>query len=134
MMELKLLEYVHNDLPNGFNPYYIYLMVVDGHEVGKIVLREGTDEEMYYSGHIGYSVYEEYQGHYYAYQGCLLLRTCVEKAELIITCDPHNYASLKTIQKLGCEYVETARVPKTYRKVFAEDEREKMIFRWKLTS
>lgn len=134
MMELRLMEYVHNNLPNGFTPYYIYLMIVNDLEVGRIVLRVGNEEEMYYSGHVGYSVYEEYQGHHYAYEACLLLKQYVDKDELLITCDPHNYASLKTIQMLGCEYVETVSVPKQYKKVFAEDEKEKMIFKWKMTS
>ncbi|MEG0277422.1 MAG: GNAT family N-acetyltransferase [Coprobacillus sp.] len=133
-MKLQLLEYVCEQLPKNFKPYYIYLMIVDGCEVGKIVLREGSDEEMYYSGHIGYSVYEEYRGHHYAYEGCMLLKEYIDKEELLITCDPLNYASLKTIQRLGCEYIETVQVPYTLKKIFNEDEKEKMIFRWKITS
>ena len=37
-MELKLLEYVHENLPKGFTPYYLYSMIVDSQEVGRIVL------------------------------------------------------------------------------------------------
>ncbi|MEG0593044.1 MAG: GNAT family N-acetyltransferase [Coprobacillus sp.] len=133
-MKLELLEYVHDNLPNGFKPYYIYLMIVEGCEVGKIVLREGSDEDMYYSGHIGYSVYKEFRGHHYAYEACLLLKEYVDRDYLLITCDPDNYPSLKTIHMLGCEYIEIVSIPKELKKVFTEDEKEKMIFKWKLTS
>lgn len=131
-MKLELMEYVKDHLPQGFSPYYIYNMIVANQEVGRLVLREGTDDERYFDGHIAYSVYEEYQGHYYAYQGCLLLKEYIHQDHVIITCDPMNLASLKTIQKLGCEYIETKVIPAHLRKFFTKEEHEKMIFKWNL--
>lgn len=131
-MKLELLEYVNNHLPKGFMPYYIYLIMVEDKEVGRLVYREGNEDERYYDGHIGYTIEEDYQGHSYAYQACLLLKDIVDKKELIITCDPNNIASYKTIQKLGCEYLGTYQVPSHLHHIFTKDEREKMIFKWRL--
>lgn len=131
-MKLELIEYVNKNLPKGFVPYYIYIIDVDGVEVGRLTLREGSDEQCYYEGHIGYTIDEEYRGHYYAYQACLLLKEKIDRKHVYITCDPNNIASLKTIQRLGCEYIETKKVPTQLRKYFAKDEIEKMIFQWNL--
>jgi predicted acetyltransferase len=129
-MELKLLEYVHENLPKGFTPYYLYSMIVDSQEVGRIVLRVGSDEEHYYDGHIGYTVFEEFRGHNYAYQGCLLLKEMIHFDHLIITCDPHHFISQKIIKKLGCQYIETKAIPQHLRKFYQPDEIEKMIYLW----
>lgn len=76
VIKVKLVkeEYVDKNLPKGWKPYYIYAMIVDDKAVGKIVLREGTKEERYYDGHIGYTVEKEYQGHGYAFQATQLLK------------------------------------------------------------
>ena len=131
-MKLELLEYVKDSLPKGFLPYYIYNIIVEDIEVGRLVLREGSDHERYFDGHIGYSIYEEYQGHGYAYQACLLLGDMIDSEHLLITCDPCNIASLKTIKKLECEYIETKAIPTNLRKFFTKDEHEKMIYQWNI--
>lgn len=63
-MKLELLTYEKENLPCGWKPYYIYLIMVDHIEVGRIVLREGSNEERYYDGHIGYTIEKEYRGHH----------------------------------------------------------------------
>lgn len=136
-MKLKLVkkEYVDKNLPKGWQPYYIYEMVIDDKIVGKIVLREGTSEERYYDGHIGYTVDKKYQGHNYAYQATMLLKKealLLGFDELIITCSPDNIASKKTILKLKAEYLETVVIPKKLRKNFAAGEIEKEIYIIKL--
>ncbi len=98
-MYLQLLEYVSFDLPDGFTPYYIYGIMVDDKEVGRITFREGSLQEHYFDGHIGYHIEEAYRGHHYAYQACLLLQKERGFHQVILTCDPSNQASLKTIQK-----------------------------------
>ena len=62
-----------------------------------MTLREGSCEERYYDGHIGYTVEPEFRGHYYAYQGVQLIKPIALKLgfELIITCSPNNLASKK---------------------------------------
>lgn len=131
-MKLELIEYVHENLSHGFVPYFIYSMIVDDVEVGRLTLREGTDDQCYYEGHIGYSVHEEFRGHYYAYQACIELAKIMDQDHLIMTCDPKNIASQKTIKRLGCQYKETQKIPTHLRKFFTKDEKEKMIFIWKI--
>ena len=55
-MKLELLTYEKENLPCGWKPYYIYLIMVDHIEVGRIVLREGSNEERYYDGNNGYMI------------------------------------------------------------------------------
>ncbi len=131
-MELILLEEVKDHLPQGFDPYSIYSIMIDHLEVGRIVLRSGNDEKRYYDGHVGYTIYEEYRGHHYAYQACLLLKDIIQTDHVILTCDPHNIASLKTIEKLGCEYLETRHIPSQLKKFFTLEEKEKRIYKWHL--
>lgn len=131
-MKLILLEEVKENLPQGFEPYSIYSITVNNHEVGRLVLREGNDQQRYYDGHIAYTIDEEYRGHGYAYQACLLLKKIISKEHVLITCDPSNIASKKTIEKLGCQYIETGMIPKKYQKFFHQDEKVKMIYQWNL--
>lgn len=131
-MKLELLEYVHEHLPMGFTPYYIYAIMVDSIEVGRLIFREGTMQQHYFDGHIGYHIDEAYRGHHYAYQACLLLQKQLQFHQVILTCDPHNQASLRTIQKLGARYIETKVIPAKHRRFFASDEKEKMVFIWEI--
>jgi predicted acetyltransferase len=131
-MKLKLLEYINANLPKGFDPYWIYLIIVDDKEVGRIVLREGNDSDRYFDGHIGYHIDKEFRGHNYSYQACLLLKNHIHKDHVIITCDPHNIASKKIIEKLGCEFIERKAIPTHLKKVFTKEEKEKLIYIWRL--
>lgn len=134
-MELLLDEFVKEDLQPGFTPYFIYQMIVAGAEVGTLVFRTGSDTEHYYDGHIAYTVEEAYRGHHYAYQGCLLLKEEIRKMgydHVLITCDPNNVASRKTILKLGGTYMETVPIPKAQRKFFNTKEKIKEIYRWEV--
>ena len=131
-MELVILEEVKDHLPAGFDPYTIFLIMADNNEVGRLVLRSGDETARYFDGHIGYTIDEDYRGHHYAYQACLLLKQYVSEKSLIITCDPDNIASKKTIEKLGCEYIETKPIPSSLKKFFNKDEKEKCIYRWHL--
>lgn len=131
-MKLQLLEYIDQNLPEGFTPYSIYQIFVCNQEVGRLTFREGTLEEHYYDGHIGYHIEEEYRGHHYAYQACLLLQQHLQFHQVILTCNPQNLASLRTIQKLGARYLETKTIPSSQRRFFTKDEKEKMIFIWEI--
>ena len=108
-MKLRLDEYIEAPSLPGFTPYSIYIIEVNNQEVGRIVWRLGNDEEHYYDGHIGYHIEEEYRGHHYAYQACLLLKDQIIKDgydHVLLTCDPDNIASRKTIEKLGAIFIE----------------------------
>lgn len=134
-MQLEKQIYIDKDLPAGWKPYYIFLMKVNNEIVGRMTLREGSCEERYYDGHIGYTVEPEFRGHYYAYQGVQLIKPIALKLvfkELIITCSPNNLASKKTILKLQAQYLETVEIPKKYRKDFEAGETIKEVYLIKL--
>ncbi|MFV0396115.1 MAG: GNAT family N-acetyltransferase [Coprobacillaceae bacterium] len=130
-MQLQLITYVNNELPVGWKPYYIYEIIVDNQRVGKIVFSEGTLEERYYDGHIGYTIEPEYRGHNYAFQATKILLDIIKEKnykEIIITCSPDNIASKRSIQKLNAIYLETKKVPKEIQKYFQPDEKIKEIY------
>lgn len=79
--------------------YDIYEILEEGTCVGHIVYRYGSNEQLKYSGHIGYHIENEYRGHGYAYEALDDLLSMIEKKEVIITCDLDNIASQKTIEK-----------------------------------
>ncbi|MDD6711364.1 GNAT family N-acetyltransferase [Sharpea azabuensis] len=134
-MEIKEIDFIKDNLLPNFTPYYIYAIYEGGKQVGTLVFRLGSDQEHYYDGHIAYTIEEAYRGHHYAYQACLLLKESMLQLgyqHVLITCDPANLPSKKTIMKLGCTLLGVEEVPKRYRKVFAEGENVKEIYRWEL--
>ena len=130
-MYLELLSYEKDYLPKGWKPYYIYNIIENHHEVGRIVLREGTCQERYFDGHIGYTIEEEYRGHRYSREACLLLFDKAKEiglTQLIITCSPENIASRRIIESLPSKFIEEKEIPATLRKDFGENERVKRIY------
>ena len=115
--------------------YYDILLHDSNTRVGSIDLRLTIEGDMYYYGHIGYSILRSYRGHNYAYHACLVLfeiaRKEFEMDELIITCSPENIASYKTLKKLDGELIELVEVPKNH-KLYALGETRKYIFRYKI--
>ena len=100
--------------------------------IGSIDLRLTMNEMMYYYGHIGYSILKKYQGNHYAYEACKVLMKIAKEEyklkELIITCNPDNIASYKTIKKLNANLVEIAKVPSDH-ELYQKGVRYKCIFK-----
>ena len=65
-VDLQLLEFVKMPLKKQWRPYYIFSILVQKNEVGRLVFRLGSDEDHEFSGHIGYTVEEVYRGHHYS--------------------------------------------------------------------
>ena len=79
--------------------------------VGKISLRVGYNDHVYYNGHIGYEVDDPFRGNHYALQACSLLPQVARSHnmnKLYLTCNHDNAASYKTIEKLGATLLEIA--------------------------
>jgi tagatose 1,6-diphosphate aldolase len=98
--------------------------------VGWANFRIGTPSQVYLFGHIGYAVDEPHRGHGYAYQACLCLFSLARQFdmdEIIITCNPDNVASHKTLDKLDGVMLEIAPVPEGS-EMYEEGDREKCIF------
>jgi predicted acetyltransferase len=97
----------HTDL--GFVPFYHYRIFVNSADVGHINLRIGNTEHVqFYAGHVGYEITAPHRGHRYALQACLALAPFARliSPEHVITCDPDNYASHRTIELLGTRFID----------------------------
>lgn len=112
-MELLLQDVSHEFEYDGIETY-VYDIVVPELErtVGRCEYRIEEGRELRYYGNIGYVIYVPYRGHNFAYKACLALIGLMKSKikglnEIVITCNPENIASKKTIQKLGCQYIET---------------------------
>ena len=90
---------------------------------------------MYYYGNVGYNIIESQRGHHYAYYACKVLFKIAKEEfgmkELIITCNPDNDASYKTLKRLGGKLVEIAQIPYDH-ELYEKGDRFKCIFRFKL--
>ncbi|MDO4484378.1 MAG: GNAT family N-acetyltransferase [Clostridia bacterium] len=102
----------------GFGDNYDFVITPHGkkREAGRINLRLGESEAVYYFGHIGYHVDPPYRGHGYAARACALLKDLIVregKGSVVITADPDNIPSRKTCEKLGCTLENIVGVPVT---------------------
>lgn len=101
--------------------FYIYRAKTRTY-LGYVSLRLGESPGLYYLGHIGYRVEEEYRGHGYAMKACRLLLPLMQQLRLgsvVITTNEENIPSRKTCEKLGCVLERIAPVPSAYRALCA---------------
>ena len=114
-VQLRFDRLASADLKRGFVPCYNFRIVAGTNEVGHVNLRIGdTAHIRLYAGHLGYEVLERFRGHRYAYQACLALAPFVRMFydSVIITADPDNHASLRTIERLGAVFINEVAVPR----------------------
>jgi predicted acetyltransferase len=104
-----------------------------GKIVGRCDIRFGMNPYMRYMGNIGYTIYPPYRGHHYAtFASELLLELAKESMdEVIITCNPDNVASIKTIERLGGELLGIEDVPSGH-ELHQQGEGVKCIYRIRL--
>lgn len=105
-----MIKFLEHNLPTKMVPwaYDVYEIIENDEVVGHIVYRYGTMEQLKYSGHVGYTIDEEYRGHHYAYKALCDLLEVIDQEEIIITCDLDNIASRKTIEK--CQVISKEKV------------------------
>lgn len=97
-------------------PAYLFDIILNQTQevIGKCSLRIGYKTILYYGGHIGYQIDEPYRGNNYAKKASLLLFELAKKHQmpyLIITCNPENIASKKTLEKLNGQWIEAIDTP-----------------------
>ncbi len=134
---LRLDRKVGADDEIGYVPAYIFTICrcSDDEEVGGIDLRfghNGTEKthSTYYGGNIGYHVDAPFRGNRYAARACALLFELARERgmdRVYITCNPDNLASKRTIELVGCEFVECAQLPE-HNAMYRDGDREKLIF------
>ena len=103
-------------------------------KMGYCDLRMGMNPELKYLGQVGYHIEEKFRGHHYAYKACVLLFEVAKQQgmeSLLITCNPDNIPSRKTLEALGGTLLEIADVPKDH-VCFQNGETQKCLFLYHL--
>ena len=106
--------------------------------VGRVEFRDESGRDLLFYGNIGYVIYPPYRGHSFAYYACLeIFKKIVEKRpyvhEVLITCNPDNIPSQKTIQRLGAVYEKTVAVDKDH-EIYKQGEPYKEVYRLNISS
>ena len=132
-VSLRFVEYVPLDGRGGLAPFYHFkIQAGSAGEVGHINFRIGSSEHVQLcAGHIGYRIEEKFRGHGYALQACRALAPFVRSIypEVLLTCNPDNYASAKTIERLGAVFIDEVAVPK-HDPGYSKGARRKRRYRW----
>lgn len=108
-------------------------------KIGEVRLRVGRVEatpSLLTSGQVGYEIDEAYRGHGYAARACALLRPVAVAHgfdALVITCDPANTPSRRTLERLGAELVGTFDVPVDH-EMYRKGRRKVCRYVWRLGS
>jgi tagatose 1,6-diphosphate aldolase len=130
---LELGEIVPGDEARAFVPYYHFrILLSDGTDVGHINFRVGdTRHVQLAAGHIGFEIEEPRRGNRYALQACRAIAPLVRMvySSVIVTCDPENVASRRTIEKLGATFIDEIAVPLDD-PICAKGPRTKRRYRW----
>lgn len=113
--KLSFVTRVEAEPGTGLVPLYHFTIIGEnGKKAGHINFKTGSTEHiLQYAGHIGFNVTEEYRGRSYAYWACIAIAPLVRSVynEVIITCNPDNTASRKTIEKLPATFLDEVVVP-----------------------
>ena len=102
---------------------------------GSIALRVAGNEDIERNlGHIGYNVHPFARGNHYAERACRLLRPLAMRHALSpvwITCNPDNYPSRRTCQRLGASLIEIVTLPLDH-PLRQRGDHDKCRYRWDL--
>lgn len=138
-LESEEIKLVVNRLAEG-NPeknyvpaYHFNICDLNGNIMGYCDLRIGYNDNLYYGGHIGYGINEEYRGHHYAAKACKLLFELAKMHGmdyLYITCNPNNLPSRKTLEYLQGDFLGIFELPIDNDMRINEGETHKCIFKF----
>ena len=131
-IRLVCYEYYPGNSEKKYVPGYKFNITEksSGTVLGKIDLRLGFTEGLYYGGHIGYEVNAEYQNMGIATVACKIVLQ-IAKAhgfkKIIITNNPANKASARVCEKSGAKLVRVAKLP-SWTEMYKEGDRYKNIY------
>lgn len=125
---LQLADAKPADPAKDLLPTYHFSIILrsTGEMIGRCDLRLGFNESIYYSGNIGYRIFEPFRGHHYAANACALLLKLArlhKMRQVVITCRPDNPASRKTCERLGARFSGIVQLPPSHN-LYKEGERE----------
>ena len=132
---LKLREKFEGDTTKGFVPEFKFdiFSCKTNEIVGYINFRTGNTEKIIkYIGHIGYGIKEEYRGNRYSAKACnLIKKIAIENniENIIITCNPNNYASRRICDIIGAKFIEIVDVPPE----IGDKDKQKCRYEWAVT-
>ncbi len=117
VLYLRLRRYGRGSDYVGKLPCWFFSMVrtSDDRVVGLCDLRVGWSEEIAYAGQIGYRVFKAYRGHGYAERASRLLLAFaarIDMEEILITCNPDNLPSRRTLERLDGRFSGIVQVPR----------------------
>lgn len=130
------LEFSHlteGDASKGFVPgYHFRILNGTGEDVGHINFRVGDSEHIRLAaGHIGFEIKPPHRGHGYGRQACFAIAPWVTKVsqKVLITSDPDDVPSLKTIERICAVYLDEVDVPEDDPH-YSRGSRRKRRFEW----
>lgn len=130
---LALADTMAGDVARGLMPSFHFRITFASLDVGHLNLRVGTSPHVeFVAGHLGYAIDERHRGHGYAYQACRAIEPLVRvvnDGSAILTCDPDNHASRRTIERLGATFLGEHPVP-PHDPAYARGSRVKFRYRW----
>lgn len=133
-IDLRIEAKLPADETKGYVPAYEYRITLHGltERIGRISLRIGYNENIRYGENIGYEINKAYRGKHYAAKTCEIVKQVAiahGMDKIIITCNPDNYPSRKTCEKIGAKLTEIVDLP-PYNEQYQEGERQKCIYEW----
>ena len=116
-LNLKCVKYCEREITKNYVPMYRFDIIEKNSDMafGEISLRLGFTDGLYYGGHIGYTVKEEYRNMGVATAACEIILKLVKAHgfnKIIITNNQPNKASRRVCEKIGGRLVRVARLPK----------------------
>lgn len=94
--------------------YHFKILSLSEEQVGHINFKVGdTNHIIQCVGHIGYEVLQQHRGKSYAFFACNALKPFIKTiySKIILTSDPSNLSSIKTIEKLDAKFLNEIVVP-----------------------
>ena len=131
-LSLKCVDYYEGDQKKNHVPAYGFDIIEknSGAAFGKISLRLGFTDGLYYGGHIGYTVNENYRNMGVATAACEIILELVKAhgfKKIIITNHHINKASRRVCEKIGAKLVRIARLPE-WHDLYIEGQRFECIY------
>ena len=135
-LNLKCVEFYPGDAKKNHVPMYRFNIIEKNSEevFGEISLRLGFTEALYYGGHIGYSVKEQYRNMGVATAACeiiLGLAKAHKFKKLLLTNNHQNKASRRVCEKIGARLVRIAELPK-WHDLYIKGQRFECIYEYLL--
>lgn len=114
-MTIVFSRMTEGDVAQGIVPGYHFEILNDQSEVvGHLNFRVGdSDHVLFAAGHIGYVISEQHRGYRHAANACLAVAPWVAKVSgtVLITVDPDNLPSIRTIELIGATFIDEVDVP-----------------------